>query len=65
MMTSTINRFIICCIKCQQIVKNPKRKFPRAQGDVFKFLVLSNQQSKTQRYSYYRRKRRKKENIYI
>lgn len=39
-------------IKCQQMVRNADHKFP-AQGDIFKFLVMSNQKSRTQTYLVY------------
>lgn len=37
--------------KCPLAVKNGHRNFPRAEGDVFKLLLLSDQQSKFQRDS--------------
>jgi len=48
-----IFRIIDISIRCQKILKNVNFNFLKAQGIVFKLLVLSDQQSKAQRLSAY------------
>ncbi len=51
-----INLLVICSVKCQKLVK----KMPitsHLKGDIFKCLVLFNQQSKAQRYLVHNRRR--------
>lgn len=46
-------QFIVWSIKCQKNGKIWLTQLPRALADIFIFLVVSNQQSKTPRYLVY------------
>lgn len=52
-MTILINQLIIVSLN---VGKSLMKKCPAVQGDVFRIFVLSDQQSKSQRYSMYNNK---------
>ncbi len=52
-------------MKHQKTVKACLSQLPRAQGDVFKGLVLFDQQSKTQRYSVFSDIKRSRKSFHV